>query len=464
MPKPEREGRPLRRKSRFDRAPVARGVNYIAPGTNPVENGNTKPIDRDGGDYGAGVIRGVSVITRGEALGHDFWVDDTMLAQTRDAINSSPKGAKARFTHPGMSGDGLGTYLGRWKNASIDGDQTRADLHIVPSAHSTPEGDLAGYTMDLAEEDPGAFGTSIVFEHDGDEEGAFESRNLCDDKFCSPDKMNAGNLPHARIKELRGADVVDDPAANPDGLFRKGRRLAIAEKATALARYALGLTSDKPAPISALGAHPDRVRGFIARFLDSENLEIKRKDSQMAEAPKTPPTPEPAKPAESKPPAEAKPPEKPTEQPTAEKPPEKPAEKTPEKSAEKPAEKPPESKPADPPKPEAALSAPSVAAEVKRFTDAFGAQGAIWLGEGKSFDECQLLMIEALRAQNAEMGELLKKAGGGQATPLSFGSAEKGEQTSKQPRNPLDQAIGPSLARFAAGIKLPGSANAAQKK
>ena len=101
-------------------------------------------IDRDGGDYGAGLVRGAAILTRGEALGHDFFVDDTLLAQSRDAINAAEKGVKGRFTHPGMSGDGLGSYTGRWKNASIDGDSVRLTCICRRRRTARPMGTSAG--------------------------------------------------------------------------------------------------------------------------------------------------------------------------------------------------------------------------------------------------------------------------------------------------------------------------------
>src|SRR5580698_1939845 len=74
---------------------------------------NQKAVDRTGGDYGAGIIRGFAVVSRGEALGHDVWLDDVFLSQVANAINSSRSGRKSRFTHPSLSSDGLGKFLGR---------------------------------------------------------------------------------------------------------------------------------------------------------------------------------------------------------------------------------------------------------------------------------------------------------------------------------------------------------------
>src|SRR3990172_4108480 len=120
-----------------------------------------KPIvEREGGDYGAGLIRQAAIVTRGEALGHWMWLDGIFVSTVQKQINASSRGIKARFAHPSLSADGLGTFLGRLKGAAGDEQKTYADLHFSKSSHNTPDGDLASYVMNLATEDSAAFGMS----------------------------------------------------------------------------------------------------------------------------------------------------------------------------------------------------------------------------------------------------------------------------------------------------------------
>src|SRR4051812_26748106 len=63
-------------------------------------------------------------------------------------------GLKSRFTHPSLSEDGLGKFLGRTKNIRVDGTKARGDLHLDPTSFNTPSGNLGGYVMDLAKSDP----------------------------------------------------------------------------------------------------------------------------------------------------------------------------------------------------------------------------------------------------------------------------------------------------------------------
>ena len=240
----------------------------------PVVRSKARRIDREGGRYGAGLIRDAAVITRGEAAGHGMWIDTEMLGQTADAINAFEKGAKARFAHPSESGDGIGKALGRWSGARVDVDTVRADLHLYSAARGAPDGDLAGYIMDLAEEDSESFGASIAFDPDLGEESRFFDANMDKDgKFRSPDQDNANNYPHARLATLAAVDVVDSPAANPDGLFHQGHEFLTDLEPHM--EYALGLRPDAPDG-TMFGCDPSRVRGYVARFLAAHSLRLER--------------------------------------------------------------------------------------------------------------------------------------------------------------------------------------------
>lgn len=304
-------------------------------------------VDRTGGDKKSGLISGFAVCTVGEALGHYMWCDTTMLNQIVDFGNSKPNGLKARFTHPGLSSDGLGSFLGRAKNFSLDGEVVRADLHLDETSHDTPDGDLGKYAMDLAESDPEAFGSSIVFRPDYKAEEEFRLANQeVDDsgnsKFKSPDPRNKKNYQHARIAELRAVDVVDEPAANPDGLFHIPSDTL--SQASEFMAYALGMTSEKPQGELAAQINPERARGFAARFLNERGLAIGPKESFMST----------------------------------------------------------ETKPADKPQVEQ-LSADQIRTQVKaelaKYTAKFGAQGAQWYSEGKTLEEAYDLYAAGLKTE-----------------------------------------------------------------
>lgn len=257
---------------------IGRPLKYYR--TNPTKGAPVR-IERDGGKFGAGLIRGVSLLSVGEALGHSEWVDAEFSQSVALAVNKPNKGVKVRFTHPSVSGDGLGRYMGRAFEGRVNArtGQAVADIHLAKAAHDTPDGNLASYVMGLADEDPEAFAISIAFERDRDAEAAFAESNTDDEAFESPDVANTNNYPHVRLKALIAADFVDSPAANPGGLFHQGEE--IADEADRLCAYALGLSEEKP-ELACFDADADRVAAFAQRFLNSRSLEIMAKEDVAA--------------------------------------------------------------------------------------------------------------------------------------------------------------------------------------
>lgn len=260
---------------------VARGqFEALAEGQSRVEFA--------GGKKGAGIIRGVSLISRGEALGHGVWADKDFVRQAVEYASKHERGLKSRFKHPSMSADGTGNYLGRFHDArlSADGTQAYADLHLDPAAHEAPNGDLANYVMKLAESDPGAFGMSIVFQYDGKAMSEFlaanqqETVDVIDGKeqkkrrFISPDELNTKNLPHARMSLLKAADAVDSPAANPNGLF--GDPEGVVTEAEQLMAYVTGVADELPS-LGHFDADPDRLKQFFAKWMANAKLAIVKK-------------------------------------------------------------------------------------------------------------------------------------------------------------------------------------------
>jgi hypothetical protein len=167
---------------------------------------------KNGVDIEHGAIFGFSVITLGPAAGHGMDIDELTLDQVVELGNAAKVGIKSRFGHPNMSNDALGTFLGRVKNFYKDGDRVRADLHLDKTSHETPNGDLGSYVINLAETDPDAFGTSIVFS------GEKEMRLNPDGTTKKDTKTGEALPPLARVKKLWSTDVVDEPAAN-SGMF-----------------------------------------------------------------------------------------------------------------------------------------------------------------------------------------------------------------------------------------------------
>jgi len=181
-----------------------------------TEKFRSTPIQLTGA-IGEDALLGVSIATTGEALGHRLLFDEISLVQLQQLGASKATGIKSRFTHPDWFSDGLGKYLGRFRNFRVEGSKLAADLMISKTAHSSPAGDIGQYVLNLAREDPSALGVSVVVDlervwvtNDGQELPAAGGKPA----------GATGKYPVARITALYAADVVDEPALNPDGLFQ----------------------------------------------------------------------------------------------------------------------------------------------------------------------------------------------------------------------------------------------------
>jgi hypothetical protein len=160
------------------------------------------------------VIHEVAICTMGEATGHGVQLDADFIADVERQGNASPAGIKSRFGHPSMSGDALGTHIGRVKNFHQDGDVVRGDLHLSPTAAASPNGDLRSYTEALAADDPDAFGMSIVFTPGEEYQKGSDGVKI---HAGEPGWDRDGKI-FATCEKLHAADAVDEPAAN-DGMF-----------------------------------------------------------------------------------------------------------------------------------------------------------------------------------------------------------------------------------------------------
>ena len=251
-------------------------------------------------------LKDAVVIRAGEAKGHGMWIDKefcasvvAMAAQGKNATS----GLKARFGHPNMCSEALGTFLGRWKGLRLRDDGAAiGDLHLSSTATESPKGDLRKYVEELAAKEPDHFGASIVFSIDQEafkayaiQHGAVEKERLEYGKyldfggFKSPDPANVQNLPHARCAELHAADLVDDPAAT-DGMFSGAAGLSIAGQMTEFLdthpEIFKALTDD-PGMLDILTRYSAEITPFMKRYHES----LSKKPDVPAE-PETPPAPQ----------------------------------------------------------------------------------------------------------------------------------------------------------------------------
>lgn len=204
------------------------------------------------------IIFGANLMQTGDLNDDRDWtVDDGTLANALDIMSRGNNGSKARFTHPNMSADGMGSYLGRWKNLRVDGDTLRADLHLAECAFKSPNGDLGTYVMDMAEEDPEAFGISLATRINEP-----EMKKLRLEKQAADENWK-GRTP-LRFRAVHAADVVDEPAATRGGFFsltEVDNRSLPAQATVLLDSY---FSDAEPEVVTA------RINGFLATYFKSK--------------------------------------------------------------------------------------------------------------------------------------------------------------------------------------------------
>lgn len=406
-------------------------------------------IDANGGDFRAGMISGVSLMERGPARGWGFFIDQTMISQVHAAMAES-LALKVRFDHPSPDGSrtGTGRLVAHAKNPRLSADREAvlADLHLVNSAKKSPEGDLNSYVLAVSEETPESLGLSAFFLRDRKAELEFMLAHggviVTDQEtgaqslrgFRSPDPENVDNLPHVRLAKLSAADIVDSPGAT-SGLFR--------EEAEKVAAYLSGKTNEPPQGDFSW----DRMKtalavGQLQLVALSERNDMDPTPSNTAppasDPPATDPTPapEPTNDPPADPPADPEPASDPPAEPPAE--------------PDPPANPEPVSDPAaDPEGKTVALS------EIQRYTTAFGPEGATWLSEGLTFEECQAKKLELVTAENARLKSALGESRG-EDDPVSLSDINTEGVPAKKLDSP-EVMLGENLGRFASGLQIPGA-------
>lgn len=139
-----------------------------------------------------GVVRGVSLIKKGEAEGHGLVVDDVLLRQLQSCGKAKGK-VPVNLDH----GSGITSTCGFVTGFRIDGDKLRGDLHLLKE-HAESK-----VIIERAQKMPECFGLSVAFRPpNGNKQG---------------EPMGGGKFA-ARCDKLMSVDLVCRPAAN-DSLF-----------------------------------------------------------------------------------------------------------------------------------------------------------------------------------------------------------------------------------------------------
>jgi hypothetical protein len=220
--------------------------------TPPIFSAPVTSIDRE-----RGIIQGVTICQVGPARGHGGFIDKTFLLQIVEDASTKSAGIKARFGHPNMCSQALGTYLGRFKNYSYSGDQVKADLHLDETSKNTPNGDLFSYVLDMAGKNPDMFGASIAFE-------------IAESVFLEEESEGKKvKIEYFRLKELRATDIVDEAAAT-DGLFSANTFPGIATQ----------FLDENPQILDLILSKPDSITEFLSNYITNSQMNLSDKIKQ----------------------------------------------------------------------------------------------------------------------------------------------------------------------------------------
>jgi hypothetical protein len=169
-------------------------------------------------DAGVKRLHDVSLITEGDAIGHNVRIDSTTL----DTVAEALKGKKLRgyITHEGaLYSDRLTREVGIFSGIHRDGDKVKAATFKPLKSFATHNPAQYDALFELAEEMPTEWGISIVPEGFAVwtmEDGSEVPYRYGDDK----PQGAVGEKPALRVTAVQSADFVDAPAANVGGLFR----------------------------------------------------------------------------------------------------------------------------------------------------------------------------------------------------------------------------------------------------
>ena len=193
-------------------------------------------------DEATGVLQKVIVAQAGKVKSYFEQIDATTLSQIEKLGNAKESGVKARFGHPNMCSSSFGTYIGRFKNFQVDGGKVYGDLHLDDVCKESPSGNLFGYILKMAKNNPDMFGASIAF-------------------IPAEPAISGDEYPATRVEELLATDLVDDPAAT-NSLFA----------VDSFSYQATQFLDTNPAIAALIARKPDTIIEFMLKYFSNNQI------------------------------------------------------------------------------------------------------------------------------------------------------------------------------------------------
>lgn len=216
-------------------------------------------------DADAGIIRDVVMVQQGEAKGHGVHLDAKFIEEITayDVKHFSNRGVKARFGHPGMSSETMGTQMGVFKNFRIreygmGAIEEIADLHLLEAAEESPtHPGMRSWVLKMAAERPDFLMSSIVFRPSGYFQLSDKGDKVyINDAYSANPKLGKVYVEFGTKGEHMATDLVEEGAAT-DNLFSNkiNAHLFVAQAGDFL--------SEHPELTAFIQANPEKVTAFF---------------------------------------------------------------------------------------------------------------------------------------------------------------------------------------------------------
>lgn len=209
----------------------------------PNFNSTAIKVDRENG-----ILKNTCIANFGENKNDSFF-NEKFIQDLVTQGNESERGVKSRFGHPNMCATSFGTYIGRYKNFSVQNGNCYADLFLDPITKKTQvEGKgitMFDYIMDMAESNPDMFGNSI---------------HILSSTFDQTigDKNQTVHL----LDKFKACDLVDDPAAT-DSLF--------SSNPNDLGVIVTNFLDENPSLFESINKNPKIIEDFFERYFNYQN-------------------------------------------------------------------------------------------------------------------------------------------------------------------------------------------------
>jgi len=174
-------------------------------------------------DRASGMLRDVALLSVGEAKGHGIYIDERTIETSAEVVASRKGRLKAAFRHPSIldyltshGADRMLEIPGYFSGVAGKGDQLVAGAFQFYDTFKKTNADHVDTLLEMADKTPELFGVSI------EPYGYLAYVDENDDEFSEPPidrELKYNGLPALRVTDLSYAAFVDEPAANPGGVF-----------------------------------------------------------------------------------------------------------------------------------------------------------------------------------------------------------------------------------------------------